>query len=95
VRPRAFPVGSPESRAIARIFAQRQAYKRKLAWLALKKEALVFRIFRPRPPEHNKPHKSEWFDSMDGSGKLVCILWVPLGTSVAEAARVVFPSVTR
>jgi hypothetical protein len=80
---------------MARLFAQQQSYKRKLAWLALKKEALVFRILRPRSPEHNKPHRSEWFESMDESGKLVCILWVPLGMSVAEATHIVFPSVTR
>jgi hypothetical protein len=95
MRPGAFPICSPESRAIARLFAQRQESKRKLEWLVRKKEAFAFRILRPRSPEHNKPHRSEWFESMDGSGKLVCILWVPLGMSEAEATRLVFPSVTR
>ena len=80
---------------MARLFARQQSYKRKLAWLALKKEALVFRILRPRSSEHNKPHRSDWFEAMDGSGKLVCILWVPLDMSVADATRVVFPSVAR
>jgi hypothetical protein len=43
--PRNFPIGSP---AAARLFAQRQESKRKLAWLAREKEAFVFRILRPR-----------------------------------------------
>jgi hypothetical protein len=86
-----FPIGSLESRAVARLFAQQQEYERKRAWLAREKQAFVFRILRPRSPEHNKPHRSDWFESMDGSRKLVCILWVPLGMSVAEATRAVFP----
>jgi len=95
MKPTIFPIGSLESRAIARLLAQRQESERKLAWRALKKEALVFWILRPRSPEHNKAHRSEWFESMDGSGKLVCVLWVPLGMSIAEATHIVFPSVTR
>jgi hypothetical protein len=86
-----FSVGSLESRAVARLFAQQQEFERKRAWLARGKKAFVFRILRPRSPEHNKPHRSDWFESMDGSQKLVCILWVPLGMSVAEATRSVFP----
>lgn len=87
---RGFPVGSPESRAMARLLAQRQESERKLAWRAREKEAFAFRILRPRSPQHNKPHRSDWFESMDGSGKLICILWVPLDMSVAEARRIVF-----
>jgi hypothetical protein len=86
-----FPIGSLESRAVARLFAQQQEFERKRTWLAREKQAFVFRILRPRSPEHNKPHRSKWFDAMDGSRKLICILWVPLGMSVAEAARTVFP----
>lgn len=91
MRPGDFPIGSPKSRAMARLIAQRQESERKQAWLAREKEVVAFPILGPRPPEPVKPRRSEWFESKDGSGKLRCILWKPLDMSVEEAARIVFP----
>jgi hypothetical protein len=91
VKPGNFPIGSPESRVVARLLVQRQESERRRAWLEREKKVFAFRILRPRSPEHNKPHRSDWFESMDGNGKLVCILWVPRGMSVAEATLSVFP----
>ncbi len=90
MRPGDFPIGSPESRAIARLIGQQQEYERKQAWLAREKTVLAFPILGPPSSESNKPCRSEWFESR-GSNKLCCILWVPPDMSVEEATRIVFP----
>jgi hypothetical protein len=90
VRPNDFPIGSLESRAIARLIAQQQESERKQAWLAREKKVVAFPMFWLSSSESIKPCRSEWFES-GGSKKLCCILWVPPDMSVEEAARIVFP----
>jgi hypothetical protein len=91
VRPGNFPIGSPGSRAVARLLVQRQESERKQAWLGREKAVFAFPIFRPDLVGHNSPYRSEWYESADGSKKLYCILWVPLDMSIQEAGRIVFP----
>jgi hypothetical protein len=91
MKPGDFPIGSPESRATARLIAQRQESDRKQAWLAREKKVVAFPILGPPSLTPNKPCRSEWFESKDASKKLCCILWVPHDMSAEEAARIVFP----
>jgi hypothetical protein len=90
VRPGNFRIGSPESRAIARLIAKKKRIERERAWPAREERVVAFPILGPASSEPITPRRSTWFESK-GSKKLCCILWVPLHMSVEEAARIAFP----
>jgi len=85
------PIGSLSSRAIARLIFQTRESERDQAWLEREKHVYTLGIMRPSCAEHNKPYRSDWYESSEGSKSLWCILWVPLTMSDEEAARIVFP----
>jgi hypothetical protein len=74
-RPGEFPLGSPESRAAARMFLNNQRDSRK-------RIEIVSNIARP-DPDSAKPHVSPWSDFGD---ILMHVLYVPAGMT-EEAAR--------
>jgi hypothetical protein len=86
------PIGSLASRAIARLIFQTYISERDQAWLEREKHVYILGIMRPTCPEHNKPYRSDWYESCDGKKSLWCILWVPRNMSDEEAARIVFPN---
>lgn len=85
------PIGSLSSRAIARLTFQTRKSERDQTWLEREKHVYTLGIMRPSCAEHNKPYRSDWYESSEGSKSLWCILWVPLTMSDEEAARIVFP----
>ena len=90
MRPGNFRIGSPQSRAIARLIAKQKGIERERAWLAREKKVVAFPILGPLSSESITPRRSNWFESKR-SKKLCCILWVPPHMSVEEAVRIVFP----
>ena len=78
-KPGNFPIGSPESRAAARLT---------LEYASDNRERFEFVSHIPRPNEDNtRPHATPWVDY--GDGILRRILYVPPGMDKAEARRIV------
>ena len=75
-RPGEFPLGSPESRAAARMFLNNQRDSRK-------RIEIVSNIARP-DLDNAKPHVSPWSDFGD---VLMRMLYVPAGMTEEEARK--------
>ena len=75
------PMGSPKSRAAARMLAQQKRDVRQ-------RLEIVINIPRPRA-DNTKPDATPWIGDYNGSGKLVRTLYVPDGMSVEDARRIV------
>jgi hypothetical protein len=93
MNPSDHPIGSLSSRAVARLILQTYKSERDQAWLEREKHVYILGIMRPSCAEHNKPYRSDWYESSDGKKSLWCILRVPRTMIDEEAARIVFPNV--
>jgi hypothetical protein len=81
-RPGDFPVGSPESRAAARLMlSDRERERDRLE--------LIHHVPRPERDGHSneEPHATPWTETLDG--RLMRVLYVPPAMTVDVARRIV------
>ena len=79
IKPGNFPIGSPQSRAAARL---------RLEHMNDDRERIQLISFVPRPNQDNtRPHATPWHECDDG--RLFRVLYVPHGMEDSEARRIV------
>jgi hypothetical protein len=84
ILPSDFLIGSPESRAVARMVVQRRAAQCKRLEMVTN---VLFHDHDETEPDPSKPHASPWQNTLDGG--LMRMLYVPEGMTADEARRIV------